>query len=76
MKETVKENDEQDFKEIFNDNCIRVKGNLRKNNTPRMRYSKAEKTATAVFGLLTGIGIYTVIDWIIKGVGFLTSLLI
>ena len=76
MKETVKENDEQDFKEIFNDNCTRVKGNLRKNNTPRMRYSKAEKTATAVFGLLTGIGIYTVIDWIIKGVGFLTSLLI
>ena len=76
MKETVKENDEQGFEERFNDNCIRVKGNLRKNNTPRMRYSKAEKTATAVFGLLTGIGIYTVIDWIIKGVGFLTSLLI
>ena len=76
MKETLKENNEQSFEERFNDNCIRVKGNLRENNTPRMRYSKAEKTATAVFGLLTGIGIYTVIDWIIKGVGFLTSLLI
>ena len=76
MKETVKENDEQDFKERFNDNYIRVKGNLRKNNTPRMRYSKAQNVATAVVGLLTGVGIYTVIDWIIKGVGFLTSLLI
>ena len=76
MKETVKENNEQGFEERFNDNCIRVKGNLRKNKTPLMRYSKAEKTATAVFGLLTGVGIYTVIDWIIKGVRFLTSLLI
>ena len=74
MKETVKENDEQGFKERFNDNCIRVKGNLKENNTPRMRYSKAEKTATAVFGLLTGIGIYTVGDWIVNGVKFLASL--
>lgn len=76
MKETVKENDEQDFKEIFNDNCIRVKGNLRKNNTPQIRHSKAQNVATAVVGLLTGVGIYTVVDWIIKGVGFLASLLI
>lgn len=74
MKETVKENDEQGFEERFNDNCIRVKGNIRKNNTPRMRYSKAEKTATAVVGLLTGVGIYTVVDWIVNGVKFLASL--
>lgn len=76
MKETVKENNEQSFEERFDGNCIRVKGNIRKNNIPRMRYSNAEKTATAVFGLLTGVGIYTVIDWVIKGVRFLTSLLI
>lgn len=74
MKETVKENDEQGFEERFDGNCIRVKGNLRKNNTPRMRYSKAEKTATAVVGLLTGVGIYTVVDWIVNGVKLLASL--
>lgn len=74
MKETVKENDEQCFKERFNDNCIRVKGNIRKNNIPRMRYSKTENILTAVFGLLTGVGIYTVVDWIVNGVKFLASL--
>ena len=74
MKETVKENNEQSFEERFDGNCIRVKGNLRKNNTPQIRHSKAEKTATAVFGLLTGVGIYTVVDWIVNGVKFLASL--
>ena len=74
MKETVKENDEQGFEERFNDNCIRVKGNMRKENAPPMSYSKAGKTATAVVGLLTGVGIYTVVDWIVNGVKFLASL--
>ena len=74
MKETVKENNEQSFEERFDGNCIRVKGNLKENNTPRMRYSKAENILTAVFGLLTGIGIYTVVDWIVNGVKFLASL--
>lgn len=74
MKETVKENNEQGFEERFDGNCIRVKGNLRENNTPRMRHSKAQSVATAVVGLLTGVGIYTVVDWIVNGVKFLASL--
>lgn len=36
--------------------------------------SKAQNVATAVVGLLTGVGIYTVVDWIVSGVKFLVSL--
>ena len=36
--------------------------------------SKAQNVATAVVGLLTGVGIYTVVDWIVSGVKFLASL--
>ena len=36
--------------------------------------SKVQNVTTAVVGLLTGVGIYTVVDWIVSGVKFLASL--
>lgn len=35
----------------------------------------AQKALTIVLGLLAGVGIYTVVDWLVNGVLFLASLL-
>ena len=49
---------------------IRVQGKLN-NRVP----NRTEKVATAVIGLLAGVGTYTVIDWIVKGAEFIVKLI-
>ena len=49
---------------------IRVQGKLN-NRVP----NRTEKVASAVIGLLAGVGIYTVIDWIVKGAEFIVKLI-
>lgn len=49
---------------------IRVQGKLN-NRVP----NRTEKVATAVIGLLAGVGVYTVIDWIVKGAEFIVKLI-